>query len=489
MKKLGKILAVTSLAVLTVGLTSCGTSGDASSDANDKKLVIWSFTDELEVQGDIQYFKDNYTGEGQKWEGYDVELAMVPTADYLTKLLPVLESGKGAPDIFTGELDMIQNFMEAGYIADLEALINADEEVSMDVVNNDFVDYIVQSGKDENGVLRGLSWQVTPGGIMFRTDIAVNIWGDDMMADGVDTSNTTEISAWMGENKFNSLEELETASIEAKEAGNYRLFIDDQSIRHFATGAEPSKWVIDGKLNPQKVEDHIQFMDTSKAFYGDTFDESLTANAREWSGDWFTAINQPIQPVGVDETYEVISYSLPTWGLFHVLEPNMQVKDENGGIIDEGTFGNWGIASGPNPYFWGGTYLVINEDKSDEKKEMAFDFMKTMLFDEERMTERAVALGDVYSRKSIMDNVQEGFEGRESLNGQNHYDFFMTEADKIDLSYITKYNRALDTMIDTYTRQYAKNEITLEEALNGFYDEVAITYGQDFVGDDLPYKK
>ncbi len=488
MKKFGKVLATTSLLALTVGLTSCAGGEEATTAEDDKTLLIWSFTDELQVQGDLEYFKENYTGEGQKWEGYDVNLTIIPTADYLQKILPVLQSGKGAPDIFTGELDMVQNFMEAGYIADLEALINADEEVSMDIVNEDFVNYIVQSGKDENGVLRALSWQTTPGGVMFRTDIAKEVWGDEMTADSVDMTNTEAISAWVGENKFNSLSQLETSSMEVKEAGNYRLFIDDQSIRHYASGDEPKAWVVDGALNPEKIEDHINFMETSKAFYGETFQESLTANAVEWSGDWFIAINQPIQPVGVQEQYEVMAYSLPTWGLFHVLEPNMQVKDEDENVIDEGTFGNWGIAPGPNPYYWGGTYLVINEDNSDMKKELAFDFMKTMLFDEERMTERAIALGDVYSRKSIMDKVQEGFEGRESLNGQNHYEFFMTEADKIDLSYITKYNRALDTMSNSYTQQYAKGELTLEEALNGFYDQVATAYGQDFISSDLPYK-
>lgn len=479
MKKLGKLVALSYVTATALALSSC--------DSDDKKLVIWSFTDELDVQGDIQYFEDTYCGPGQKWEGYEVELSMVPTDDYLTKLLPVLESGKGAPDLFTGELDMVQNFMEAGYITDLEELINNDPDISMDIVNNDFVDYIVQSGKDENGVLRALSWQITPGGIMFRTDLAVEIWGDEMAADNVDTTNHTDIAEWMGENKFNTLEQLETSSKEAIEAGNYKLFTDDQAIRHYATGTEPSKWVVDGALNPEKIEDHILYMDTRKEFYGETFDESLTANADEWGADWYVAINSPIQPVGVDEEYSVIAYSLPTWGLFHVLEPNMEIKDQDGNVTDEGTYGDWAIAPGPNPYYWGGTYLVINEDKEDEKKELAFDFMKSMLFDEERMTERAKENGDVYSRISVMDTVQEGYEGRESLGYQNHYDFFMAEADKIDLSYVTKYDRGLNNMIGVYTESYAKGEMTMEEALNTFYSEVATTYGVEFLEADLPY--
>lgn len=481
MKCLIKLATTIVTTCFVLSLTSCG--------GEDKKLVIWSFTDELETQGDIQHFKDLYTGPGQKWEGYEVELATVPTDDYLTRLLPVLESGEGAPDLFTGELDMIQNFMETGYITDLETLINNDATVSMDIINNDFVDYIVQSGRDEDGVLRALSWQITPGGIMFRTDLAVEIWGDEMRADDVDTNNSTAVSTWMGQNKFNSLKQLENSSKEAIEAGNYRLFVGDESIRHYASGTNPSKWVVDGVLNPQKIEDQIKFMETRKEFYGSNLDESLTANTEEWSSDWYLAINSPIQPEGSTESYEVIAYSLPTWGLFHVLEPNMQITDAEGNILGEGTYGNWGISPGPNPYYWGGTYLVINDAKSERQKELAFDFMKSMLFDDERMLERAKANGDVYSRISIMDTLQDGYTGRESLGGQNHYDYFMSEADKIDLSYVTKYDRTLNTMIGLYTSAYAKGDKTMEEALNAFYDQVAIAYGQEMLSSDLPYKK
>ncbi len=491
MKKFKKVVATLCLAGMTFALASCGGSDDSGSGgsgkSDDKKLIIWSFTDELEVRGDIEHFKNTYTGEGQKWEGYEVEYSMVPTEDYLTKLLPVLESKKGSPHLFTGELDMIQNFMEAGYVTDLEAIINEDADVSMDDVNSDFVDYIVQSGRDENGVLRGLSWQVTPGGIAFRRDLAVEVWGNDMTSAGVDTSDSQQVADWMAENKFNTLENLEVASQEVKDAGNYRLFVDSESIRHFSVGSEPEKWVIDGKLNPEKMESHMEYMETRKAFYGDTFGESLTANAAEWSGDWFASISGPIQPVGEEAEYEVMAISLPTWGLFHVLEPNMNVKDPDGNVIDDGTFGNWAITGGPNPYFWGGTYLVINEDKTDEEKELAFDFMKSMLFDEERMTARAIDNGDIYARKSIMDTVQEGYEGRESLNYQNHYDFFMNEADKIDLSYVTKYDRSLNTMIGAYTKAYEEGTSTMEEALKGFYGEVSVTYGDDLLGEDLPH--
>lgn len=498
MKKFGKMVAITMTGVMLLSLTACnsdsGDGGSASggSGSNDKKLVIWSFTDELEVQGDIEYFKSLYTGPGQKWEGYDVELSIIPTEDYLTKLLPVLESGKGMPDLFTGELDTIQNFMEAGYVADLDALIAKDEDSARlrKIVDEDYVDYIVESGKDADGVQRALSWQVTPGSIMFRTDLAVQIWGSEMAADNVDTTNSDSIGEWMHANKFNTLEQLTATSVEADAAGNYRLFSDIQAIRHYAGGNDPVAWVVDGHINPAKMETQITYMETAKQLYGESFMDSLTANAGEWSGEWFSGISGPITPIDADgQSYEIIAYSLPTWGLFHVLEPNMQVKDENQNVIDEGTFGKWALADGPSFYFWGGTYLVINEQHTDEKKELAFDFLKTMTFDDERMITRATELGDIYSRISIMDAVGEGFEGRPSLNNQNHIEFFMEEADRINLDYVTKYDRSLNSLLSPYTESYMKGMSTLDEALNAFYEEVSIVYGKDFITDELPLKK
>lgn len=81
------------------------------------------------------------------------------------------------------------------------------------------------------------------------------------------------------------------------------------------------------------------------------------------------------------------------------------------------------MASGPNSYFWGGTYLGINSDAKNP--EVAFAFLKSMLFDKERLAARQAADGDMYSVESVMAPVIANYEGRESLGGMNHLKYLM----------------------------------------------------------------
>ena len=73
-RKLSILLVI--LLVASLALTACGTKAadttdttketqsvtvDTSKDYSKEKLVIWSFTDELQIAGDIDYFKEMYT--------------------------------------------------------------------------------------------------------------------------------------------------------------------------------------------------------------------------------------------------------------------------------------------------------------------------------------------------------------------------------------------------------------------------------------------
>lgn len=477
--------------------------------ATPDKLVIWSFTDELETSGDIAYFEENFTAAGKKYEGMEIEFVIIPTADYLTTILPVLETGVGAPDVFTGELDMIQNFMEGGYLADLEALMKADSTLDFDATKADFQSYIWESGTDLDGTLRALSWQVTPGAIFFKTDMAEAVWGDEAgFPSETDAGNYNQnVSDWVSENKFDSLENLVESSKEVKAFNaNWRLFPNDDAIRFFAKGTDDSSsWIgEDGKINPAKLEEQKVYMQTVADMYGDSIEDSLTANIGEWSGEWFGGLGKSFKDAEGNE-YQTMAYSLPTWGLFYVIAPNVEVVDANGDTCavpaddasqaEKDAFalctpkGNWGMASGPNSYFWGGTYLGIR--KGSDATDAAYDFVSSMLFDTERMTARA-ANGDVYSRISVMNDILADYPGNDVLGGMNHYTAFLAEAEKISFENVTKYDRQLDTLFGTYVTNYKRQDEgseTMEEAFNSFYKELKTTYFEIYTAEGLPFQE
>ncbi len=515
-----KLLAIICALTLILSLAACGggtdtNNGDGTNDTTEKsgdqtsgkksddKLVIWSFTDELKTAGDIDHFKANYTAAGKAFDGAEVEFIAVSIQDgYMDKIMPALESGQG-PDIFTGELDHIKQFMEAGYLADLETMMMDDPDVDYDAEKADFKDYIWQSGVNpDSEKLEALSWQVTPGAIFFKVDMAEEVWGSE--AGFPVGGDNTAITNWVNENKFNTIDNLLAAQKEVKAYNaNWRLFPDDQAVRHFASGTnDPEKWVDeDGKLNGAKIKEQIPYINLVKNMYGETIQESLTANAGEWSGPWFGGMGKELVDAD-NNTWQVMAYSMPTWGLKYVVEPNMEKVDADGNVLpkpaedaDQATKdayeaadykGNWGMGVGPNSYFWGGTYVTVNENS--EIKDLAFAFVKSMLFDKERLVERQKADGDMYSIESVMAPAIAGFEGRQSLGGMNHLEVFNSEAAKINLSNVTTYDRGLNDMLGIHITNYktgADGYNSVSDVLSKFYQDVSVTYPEIYV-DGLP---
>ncbi len=510
-----KLLSMILVVAMMLSLAACstedadtsseGASDNASVDASDRKLVIWSFTDELNTAGDVDHFKANYTAEGKEFAGAEVEFVAVSIQDgYMDKIMPALESGQG-PDILTGELDHIKQFLEAGYLADVETMMIEDPDVDFEAEKADFEAYIWQSAVDPaNGKLSALSWQVTPGAIFFKTDMAEAVWGSEA---GFPVGGTNQaITDWVNANKFDTIANLTQAQKEVKAYdASWRLFPDDQAVRHFAAGTDnPVKWIDeDGKLNPAKITEQIPYIEMVKEMYGDTINDSLTANAGEWSGPWFDAMDADLVDAE-GNTWQVMAYSMPTWGLKYIIEPNMEKVDADGNTLakpaddaDQATKdayeaadfkGNWGMASGPNSYFWGGTYVAINA--ASENKDMAFGFFKSMLLDKDRLVERQIADGDMYSIASVMAPAIEGYEGRQSLGGMNHLEVFSKEASKIDLSNVTIYDRGLNDMLGIHITNYktgADGYNSVSDVLEKFYQDISVTYPEIYV-EGLPTK-
>jgi len=185
---------------------------------------------------------------------------------------------------------------------------------------------------------------------------------------------------------------------------------------------------------------------------------------------------------------------MPTWGLKYIIEPSMEfvdasgetcVKDADGNYADDcEVLGNWGMATGPNSYFWGGTYLAVSADSPS--KEAAFAFVKSMLFDKERLAVRQAADSDLYSMASVMDPAIASYEGRDSLSGMNHLDVFNSEASKINLDNITEYDRRLNALLGDHINKYKAGDYSnLAETLEGFYADIQLTYPEIYK-DGLP---
>ena len=470
--KLKKLTALLLAGVMALSLVACGdkaeetskestaaeesTTADAADDGAaeaeapaadlEGDLVVWTLANDL-----IQ-FSDKFM---EQYPNVNVETVVIAPADYPTKLQTALLGGETEPDIIVGEPQMLGNWYDAGFFEDLnQAPYNAQDYADQ------IVDYVWEVGQDENGIQRAISYQITPAGIYYRRDIATEVFGTD---------DPAEVGKLFADYKTI----LETG--ETLKAAGYKIFASDAEINYFSGD---SAWVIDGKLNVDQAR--YDYMDLSVALY----QNDLTAFASQWAAPWYQAMSGPVPLLtaetqwGTDdmniwdaesfaaategaETTEVFAFGLPSWG---VLTMRDNVGDNSG---------KFGVCAGPSYGFGGGTFIGISAQS--ERKELAWEYVKFCTLTESTAEWWIEASqGDCVSLISVLQahkDDENPIYGNEKL-----YAFWLEQAEGIDYSKVTKYDKAIGDAWGEAISAVKTGEKSKEDAVNEFYDKVAATY-------------
>lgn len=466
--KLKKLTALFLTAAMTLSLMACGNSTqgtaesstadtkteEGSSDAatgetastGDQKLVIWT------LAADLEQFADKFKEENPDVE---TEVVVIAPADYPTKVEAALLGGATEPDVIVGEPQMLENMYEAGFFEDLnQAPYNAQDYAGQ------IVDYVWKVGQDADGIQRAISYQITPAGFYYRRDIATKVFGTD---------DPDEIGKL-----FADYPSIIEAGEKLKAAG-YRIFASDAETNYFSGD---SAWVIDGVLNVSQAR--YDYMDMCVELY----QKDLTAYAAQWAAPWYQAMSGPVPVLtaetqwGTDdmnvwdaesfaaategmETTEVFAYGLPAWGV-------LTMRDNVGE-----TSGLWGVCSGPAYGFGGGTFIGVSSQS--ERKELAWEFVKFCTLNEDTADwwiEKSQ--GDTVSLISALEKHAD--DENEIYGGEKLYAFWLKQAEGIDYSKVTKYDKAIGDAWSAAITAVKQGEKTKDEAVEEFYDQVAATY-------------
>ena len=429
-----KKLVVLLLAVLMV--VSCLPS---MAMAEEKMVLnVWSFTDELSGIID-NYYKPSHP---------DVEInyQMYSTEEFFQNKLPtMMASGalEDQPDVFALEADYAKYWIESDYTASLLDVGFTEEELAISVPA------VVDFGRNPAGVPKALSWQCTPGALMYRRSLAEQYLG-------VSTPEDFQELVCDWETFIETAEELNEAS-----EGAVKMFnsIGDIYKPYFYQRAQG--WVVDGVL--QIDEAMIELMETAK--YCE--EEGLYNMGVQWEETWFAGMKSDI----------TMCYFLPTWGLHYTLKPNC-----GGEAVGEGTYGDWAMVSGPVGYSWGGTWLGANAAKvaaaDDAKKAAIKEFIRYCATDEEFLYQYAQDSGDFVSNIAVAEKiVGEGGMPNDFLGGQDHYSIFAESSLLINANATTGYDGKINGLFTDYAlTPYIKGEKSMDEALTAFRDQVATTY-------------
>lgn len=438
------------------------TPADVPDDGDCLTILTWSGNSDTKTMVEFFLEKKGYSADKVKFVG-------------------VGENGEAARDgyrqYFLGDEDADLIIMDADWVQDYVCSDDTLSYESIGLSKSDFPDafsYTLAFGTDESGVLKANSFQATPGGFVYRADLAKEYLGvetPEAMQELVKDWDTFEATA---------KKVYETSggkcSLQSTEGGLWQVF---QSNRN-------QPWVVDGKLVMDNAED---FYDIAKRMS----DDKGIAGVGQWSAAWYASVFNG----------DAMGDFAPTWGLttnagsilynFANETKEQQAVDENGNpkVDDEGkpvmeivavngseSSDKMKICEGPSGWYWGGSYIGVA--KKCNNKTLAKEFIEFFCKDADSMKAYAEKTKDFVNNKTVMGSLD---SGNTLLGGQNHYAILSKVMDNLNLEgKITKYDSKIKGLFNDSVNGYINGEFsTKEEAINSFKLKVAEAYPNDIV--------
>ena len=406
---------------LVIALSLLVAGGAMAQDA--KKLVVWSFTDELQKMM-AYYQKDN--------PDVKIEFTLIPNDVYQSKLKPVLQSGQGAPDVFSLEAGYVKGYVGSGWMGDLTALANG--------AGKNTIQYTKDVVTDANGKIHGMSWQATPGAFFYRRSLAKQYLGTD---------DPVKVQAMIKDLKsFVAVaDKLKVAS-----KGSAVMIASTGDLFQVFKSGRKAPWVVNNTLIVDPVMTSL--LDTVKLFH----DKGYEGRQGQWSEGWFAGMKGTLK----DEKSNPISvfgYLLPTWGLPYVLKQNAP-----------DTSGDWAMVQGPIPYFWGGTWLTMySKSKMKPEAQKLIEYLTT---NDKFLTAWAKDTGDFVSKSTVVDAIK-GTYSEAYLGGQNHYAQFAEMAKNVSGKVLSGYDQEIETIFQEQMTAYQNGEKDKATAIKDFKEGVS----------------
>lgn len=179
-------------------------------------------------------------------------------------------------------------------------------------------------------------------------------------------------------------------------------------------------------------------------------EEGLEAGLEQWEQPWAASI----------AANDAFAYAVPTWGIPWIIEVNDEARKNQG---------KWGLADSPIAYSWGGTWLGIYS--GSENKELAWEFVKFMVSNQETMKEWSSKTGDFLNNAQIIDEYAAGTEINKTFN-QNLYEVFKPSLNDINGKILTQYDDRIEAAFHDSMSSYLAGEIDKDTMYKNFKEKV-----------------
>ncbi|HLR34776.1 MAG TPA: ABC transporter substrate-binding protein [Tissierellales bacterium] len=474
MKGLKKVIGLMLVFILVFSITACGNDTkdsdtpptddegeepvDSTPDVGEegKVLNIWGWNDEFKG-----LFERYFVDEGLLPDDVEVKFTLVPNDDnaYQNALDEALLGQANAPDdekidLFLVEADYALKYVDSDYTIDILNDVGLKQE---DIQGQ--YKYTQEIVTDGDGVIKGSSWQATPGLFAYRRSIAKDVLGTD------DPEAVQEaLSTW---EKFHEVAE------EANKKGYKMLSGYDDSYRTFSNNMS-NPWV-DENNNIVLDDNIVNWIKQTKEFT----DKGYNNKTQLWEDPW--AADQGSEG-------KVFGFFYSTWGINFTLLGNALDTPLPDGLTatsdpeafeeattGNGIFGDYGVVEGPQNYYWGGSWLCAAA--GSDNLDLVQEIMRTMTCDEKTLTNITKDTQDFTNNIKAMETLAQDDEFASAfLGGQNHIKLFTESAKGIDMSNISPYDQGLNEGIQTAFKDYFNGTIDYDTALDNFYNAAIEKY-------------
>lgn len=429
------------------GSGSGSDSGAAEGGEEGKVINIYSWNDEFRERVEAVYPEVKETSSDGTVttlnDGTEIHWIINPNQDgvYQQKLDEALMKQADAAadekvDMFLSETDYVNKYTDAD--ADV-AIPLKDLGIDPEKDLADQYDFTKVTASDADGVQRGSTWQCCPGLLVYRRDIAKEVFGTD---------DPDEIGQ-----KVNDWDTIKETAEELKAKGYYTFSSYADTFRLYGNSIEES-WVSPGettiKVDPQIME----WVDTSKEWLDAGY---IDKNVKgQFNDDWNKAMGS---------ASKVFSFLLPAWGIDFVLKPNW-----------DGEAGAWAVTTPPQEYNWGGSYL--HGCTGTDNPEHVRDIILAVTADKDNLLRISKDYLDFTNTTSGMQEAAEDDENfsSEFLGGQNSFTYFAPVAENIKIAPLCAYDQGCVELIQNSFSDYLQGNIDYEKAKSNFETAIIERY-------------
>ena len=415
------LLALTMVAGTLAGCGSTASSGNSSAGGTEtasasggdegKVINIYSWNDEFRERLEAVYPEVEETSKDGTVttlkDGTEIHWIINPNQDgvYQQKLDEALlkqadASADDKIDIFLSETDYVFKYTDKD--ADV-AMPLKDLGIDPDKDLADQYDFTRTTASDSDGVQRGSTWQCCPGLLVYRRDIAQDVFG-------------TDDPAAVGE-KVKDWDTLKATAEELKAKGYYTFASYADTFRLYGNSISES-WVQPGDTTVKVDPQIMNWIDNSKEWLDAGYLNPTVKG--QWNDDWNKAMSSQSN---------VFAFLLPAWGIDFVLNPNW-----------DGDAGAWAVTNPPQEYNWGGSY--IHAATGTDNPEHAKDIILAMTADKDNLLKISKDYFDFTNTKSGMQEAatDDANFSSEFLGGQNAFQYFAPVAENIKIAPLSAYD-------------------------------------------------